>query len=208
MIELLKKKYAAANRYIASSSIFYIILFTGIFCYSQSYAGPEVKEYQIKAGFIYRFILFVKWPEQDDFTNPSNEADTIIVGIVGKDSFENFFASVENRLIPKTNKKLKIRRFGSFREGLEINKCHVLFISSSERKNLRRIFSTLKDVPTLTISEIDNFCEDGGIINLVTISNRIRYEVNLSKAQSLGLTLSSNFLRTAIRVVQEDEPQP
>jgi hypothetical protein len=183
-----------------------IILLFIIFASPLQAKDLEVTEYEIKAGFIYRFLLFVKWPDQNDVVNLSDEDETIVIGIVGKDPFKNYFTSVENKIVPTINKRLEIRRFDSFSDDPEIKKCQVLYISSSERKNLGSIFSTLNNAPILTISEVNNFCENGGIINLVTIGDRIRYEVNISKAKRLGFIMNSSFLKAAIRVTEDDDP--
>ena len=193
---------------VVLSIMLFVILTSALSGYTPAWAKQEVEEHQIKAGYIYRFTLFVKWPEKDAPSILSLENNKITIGILGEDPFKDFFADVEGKPVPRIKKNLEIKRFGPFRQGLAFNTCHVLFISTSEQDNLSRIFASLKDVPILTVGDMDNFCDMGGIINLVTIGERVRFEVNLSRARQIGLSISSNLLRAALRVIQADEPNP
>lgn len=198
MFNYLKNYFPVAKGLRVTSIL--LCIFCGLFIvgYRPAYA-EEMTEYKIKAIYTYRFILFTEWPEKAPV---SNVPDTVTIGIVGDDSFKNYFADVENRLIAQKGKKLTIKRLGPFREGLDIKKCRVLFVAGSERKNLKKILAVIEDDSILTVSDMDNFCEMGGIINLVSIDNRIRFEINLSRAKKIGLSMNSSLLQAAVRVIK------
>jgi len=50
------------------------------------------------------------------------------------------------------------------------------------------------------------FLESGGIINLLTDHDKIRFEVNMAAAQRAALRIRSRLLRLAVRVLKTDKP--
>jgi hypothetical protein len=52
----------------------------------------------------------------------------------------------------------------------------------------------------LTVSDIPQFSQRGGMIQFVLVGNKLRFEVNLANAQAAGLTLSSDLLKVAVTV--------
>jgi hypothetical protein len=82
-----------------------------------------------------------------------------------------------------------------------LKNCQIVFISPSEKQRFGQILESLKDSKTLTVSEIEGFAEQGGIINFVSERNKVRFEINPEAARSKGLTISSELLKLA-RVVK------
>jgi hypothetical protein len=167
------------------------------------------REYQIKAAFIYNFMKFVDWPEGK--TKDPNEP--IIIGIIGKDPFGDLFDPITSKQIK--GRKSLIRRF----EGLEqlkksrdadkliesLRKCHLLFICSSEKENLTNIIHTVSKYSVLTIGEMPDVLESGGIINFLLKENKVHFEINLVAAKQANLTIRSQLLRLATRVINEEK---
>lgn len=170
-------------------------------------------EYEIKAVYLYNFILFVKWPdEQSSKTNPANtkssnsetgsSENTITIGILGKDPFGDAFAKVEGKIIKAKNKRLIIKRFGRYRKKLDLRGCQLLFISSSEKNNRKKILKEVDRYPTLTVADREGFLEAGGMVNLVKVGKKIRWEINQTPVKKAKIRLSSQLLRNAVRVVE------
>ena len=78
--------------------------------------------------------------------------------------------------------------------------CDVLFISGSEERRLPAILGELQRSAVLTVSDISQFVERGGMIQFVTVGKRVRFEINLSPAREAGLALGSELLRVASAV--------
>jgi hypothetical protein len=94
-------------------------------------------------------------------------------------------------------RQVQVKRYRSDRQ-LEF--CHVLFVSRSERRRLPEILEILKGQPTLTIGDqIDRFCVQGGMIGFVMENKKVRFEMNNAAAESAGLRISSKLQRLAIR---------
>ena len=75
--------------------------------------------------------------------------------------------------------------------------CRILFISSSEEKRLNDTLMAIDKAGVLTVSDIPEFLQRGGMIQFVLDSNRVRFEINLIAAQNASLTLSSELLKVA-----------
>jgi len=95
-----------------------------------------------------------------------------------------------------------IKGIQSFRN-YQIKKCHILFITSSEEANLAKILSSIKGLPSLTVSDMEGFVQRGGIVRLFTAGNKIRFEVNPQAAKRSFLKISSKLLKLA-KIFEED----
>ena len=170
----------------------------------------QAKEYEIKAVYLYNFLLFVDWPQPqgknglDEPKPPAGNSSpkTITIGIIGNDPFGDNFDRVEGKFIKSKGKRLSIKRFGRFRRQLNLAKCDLLYICSSEMKNLDKILAGIKGNPVLTVGETSGFLEKGGIINLLKVGAKIRWEINRTPAKKAGLKIRAQLLRNAVRVVE------
>ena len=172
-------------------SIFMFLILSSTF----SFAGEPEREYQVKAGFLYKFLLFAEWPEE----TTAEPGDTIIIGIIGKDSFGNAFEPVEGELID--GRKLTVRRFKEDVSVATLEECRILFISPSLKKKVSKILKTLNEYPIITVSEVKGFTKSGGMINFVIKGNRVGFEINMSAAKSAGIKFRSKLLRVAHQIV-------
>ncbi|MHC4074831.1 MAG: YfiR family protein [Planctomycetota bacterium] len=190
--------------------------------YASDTGKRQATEYEIKAVYLYNFLLFVHWPdEQSSSTGAgssrgsaaevksadgrSDSEQVLTIGIVGDDPFGDAFAQVEGKLIKSKQKTLIIKRFGRYRKELDLYQCQLLFISPSERDNYKTILESLNGCAMLTVADNKGFLECGGMINLVKIEKKIRWEINQRPVRKAGLRLSSQLLRNAVRVVEIPE---
>ena len=175
--------------------------------------SAESREYEIKAAFLYNFARFVEWPEEK--VDESSEPMTF--GIIGKDPFGDAFAPLKSKRIRGRN--VIIKRFGGFNGfkessgksktelGLKIEalrKCDLLFICSSEQKNLSRIISLVRRHDVLTVGDMEGFLEAGGIINFLMEDKKVRFEINATAAEHAKLKIRSKLLKLARRVIEEE----
>jgi len=160
-----------------------------------SFANEPSREYQVKAGFLYKFLLFAEWPEE----TTAESGDTIVIGIIGKDSFGNAFAPVEGEMI--NGRKLTVKRFKDNVSSTALEKCHILFISSSLKKRMSKILKTVNEYPIITVSDVKGFTKSGGMINFVVKESRVGFEINMTAAESAGIKFRSKLLRVAQQIV-------
>jgi len=158
------------------------------------------QEYEIKAAYLFNLLLFV-CPENA----PSSNAGRMVIGVVGHDPFGDYFDTVEGQRVGSQDRELEIVRYGPYRDGLRMGTCDLLFIDASERSNLDKILAGLGRNPVLTVSDMDGFIESGGMIGLLLVRDRVRWEINRESLKHGGLRLSSQLLRNAVRILHDND---
>jgi len=148
-------------------------------------------EYQVKAAYLYNFGKFVSWPADAGVTS---EFD---VCVLGTDPFGPLLdATVSDSTI--NGKRVIARRIVRAQDAAT---CRVVFIAASESQRLSSDLAILSKLHVLTVSDNSHFLDRGGMIQFVFEGDRVRFAVNLTAAQEAGLTLSSELLKVATRVV-------
>jgi hypothetical protein len=191
-------------------AVVFLLLFVG----TQSLAeSTSSREYEIKAAFLYNFLMFVDWPPE----KMGDNSQPIIIGIIGDDPFENAFEPVKDKQV--NNRNVIVKRFKGLEElkksseaerkqAIEdIKKCHLLYICKSEQRLLKEIIDLIKDSSVLTVGSMENFLELGGIINFVLEEDKVRFEINLTTARQAKVQIRSQLLRLAKRVIGEGSQQ-
>lgn len=154
-------------------------------------AGPT--EYQVKAVFLFNFAQFVDWPASA-FATPTSP---LVIGVYGHDPFG---PALDEAIAGETinGRPLEVRRYSSVDA---IDECHILFINSTSKAELAAILDRIRGRNVLTVSDTREFALAGGVIEFVTIDNRIRLQINLDAAKSANLSISSKLLKPA-RIVK------
>jgi hypothetical protein len=153
---------------------------------------PKVSEYQVKAIYLYNFGRFVQWPPNAT----AAKGDSFSICVLGQDPFG---PSLDSTLAGETldGKPLAAKRISTPRDAGE---CRILFISSTEENHLKEILAALDESSILTVSDIPAFSRRGGMIQFVLEGDKVRFEINLAKAETAKLTLSSELLKVASAV--------
>jgi hypothetical protein len=73
-------------------------------------------------------------------------------------------------------------------------------MSAAEGNRLNKIMEGLDREAVLTVSDMPQFSQRGGMIQFVLEGKKVRFEVNLTAVQRAGLTLSSELLKVATTV--------
>jgi hypothetical protein len=159
---------------------------------------PKASEYQVKATYLYNFGRFVQWPPNVT----AAKGDSFSICVIGLDPFGS---SLDTILAGETidGKTVVAKRVAKPQDAVN---CRVLYISSSEDSRLKEILAGLDKAGVLTVSDIPQFSQRGGMIEFVMAGNKIRFEVNLTSALDAGLTLSSDLLKVATAVRKTSQP--
>jgi hypothetical protein len=168
-----------------------LLAFLGLFLRVATVASGEVSltEYQVKALFLLNFAKYVDWPAAS-FAETNTP---IVIGLCGEDKFGDALKkAVEGKSV--SGRGIVIQ---PIEKDADLAKCHLLFISDSEKKRLADILAKTKAVPVLTVGESDQFLEQGGVINFVKKEGKIRLEINLDAARLARLEISSKLLGVA-----------
>ncbi|MFC1736933.1 YfiR family protein [Candidatus Hydrogenedentota bacterium] len=152
-------------------------------------------EYDVKAALILKFAKYVVWPEKVF----KNSEEPIVIVILGKDPFKDKI----DKIVAKKKvhgRKLEVKRL---KKVGDLKNCHVLFVSRSEKTRLTPILDAVASKSVLTIADMDGFAKKGGIVNLKTVKNKIRFQVNVDAAKQAQLKINSQLLKLSDIVESE-----
>jgi hypothetical protein len=169
------------------------VLCVAVISYPVRASEPAMSEYLLKAAFIYNIAKFVEWPPGSF----ESEKAPIILCVLGKDPFGYTLNTIDGKIVQ--GRTLIVKRIERIDE---LRTCHILFISSSEMNKLQQVLQSLKDSKILTVSDMPHFAQSGGIINLITVDNKINMEINVTAVEKSRIQVSSKLLKLA-RIVNE-----
>ena len=141
-------------------------------------------QYQVKAAFILNFAKFVEWPSES-----LSDGGALVVGVIGDDPFDGELDRINGHTA--NGRRLRIKRL---RWGDNLRGCQILFISNSEGRRLGKIIESIRGAGVLTIGEMPQFNQSGGIIRFVMQRSKVRFEINAAAAGETGLRISSKLL--------------
>lgn len=142
------------------------------------------REYMIKAAFIYDMIKSTQWPKA--------RANDLVVCVLGRDPFGSAWDSINGK--PANGRQLQVTTLSGPKG---FGGCDVLFVGTSERVRWPQIHADLASRPILTISEMAGFSRDGGMVTLMNVDNRLRFDVNLKAVREAGLSIDTDALEQA-----------
>jgi hypothetical protein len=172
--------------------LLFALLLISYLCVFMSQANeaetPDWRQTQVK--IIYNLSKFVTWPESifTDAENPFNFC------LLGTDRFQIALEALINRSL-----RGRPIRFHAYSESQEtqLQNCQVLFISQTLAEQLPTILAKLQNRPILTVSDMANFAEQGGIIGLIPTEGRVHFEINLDVARKQQLAIRAPLLQMA-----------
>jgi len=148
-------------------------------------SAQDVTESALKAAFIYNFALFTEWPSG---LVPAAEPYVLCVSgdaAVG-DALER---AVKGRSLAGHRMTVsQVAPAGTLRP------CHVLYISHVTAGQATPLVAGLRDLPVLTISDIEGFAELGGIARFFFEHGQLRFSVQLEAVKRAHLQISSRLL--------------
>lgn len=181
-------------RFVVCSMLFVTMLAV---CMRTAYAEEDldrVKEYQVKALFLYNFANFVEWPD-DAFAAPSSSLRMCLYGAV---PFGEFLDMVNGAAIrDRTLEVIRTTDYEKIRAG-----CHILFVGIDHLPELDKFFRNLNHLFVLSVGNTNDFASRGGVVNIVRTRDQQQFEINLAKAIDNGLLISSDLLALA-RIINE-----
>lgn len=144
-------------------------------------------EYQMKAAFLFNFAKYVDWPAT---VLPENAP--LVIGVLGEDPFAGALEKIlSNKVI--SGHALIARHLTLLRD---VTNCHVLFISSSEKKHWPEISQALEGSSVLTVSENwDQFTQAGGMIYFFMEDRHVCFDINDNAARKANLNISSKLIQ-------------
>ena len=149
-------------------------------------AAAQAGEYQVKAAYLYQFLNFVAWPGHA-FQTPDSPYEICILGA------DPFGADLDNTVRGKQvrGRPVHVQRLGT---PASARHCQILFIAASERTRLPWILEAVAGLPLLTVSELRDFEEHGGMVRFVVEHDTVRLRINPDSSAAVGVQISSKLL--------------
>jgi len=150
--------------------------------------APALTEYDVKAAYLYNFAKFVEWPPPD-----AEGARRFVIAVLGDDPFGR---TLEETLAGKTvgDRSFAVRRVSTPEQA---EGAQIVFVSASEWARLPHVLRVLDGAGALTVGDMRQFAERGGMIGFRMEGRKVRFDINPEPVERAGLRMSSQLLRLA-----------
>jgi hypothetical protein len=146
--------------------------------------AQDVTEPALKAAFIYNFAKFTEWPGE---LPPGQPVTMCVLGDAGvADALER---AVVGRALG--GRPIAVSRVVA---ASPKRACHVLYVSGVSLTQAGQLIEDLRDLPVLTISDIDGFTQVGGIAQFFFEHGQLRFRIHIEHAKRAKLQISSRIL--------------
>ena len=164
---------------------FIVVSLWGNIAFPQRIAA-DVEE--LKIAFVYNFSKYTSWP-----ASAFASAEDFTFCIAGDPSLIDKFAILAGQ---QTNQKT-IRVVPMQAPDRAVQECHILYVSADYKTDTAQLLASLGDRPLLTVGDSMGFAEQGGVIELMEVDNKISFRINKEQAAAKKLNISSRLLRLA-----------
>jgi len=153
-------------------------------------SAEAYREEAVKAAFLHRFTGYVDWPAE------ALGGDAFRITVLGAPELA---AELGRVLEGRKVKGLPVAIATSLpRSGPHP---HLLYVGRGYAGDLGRLLAQHRSHPMLVVTDQPQGLEKGGAINFLLVDQRLRFEVSLEPVQAAGLTMSSQLLAVAVRVL-------
>jgi hypothetical protein len=148
----------------------------------------------IKAGFIYQFTRFVRWPP----TEGSRRRDAFVIAVVGAPAMLEALAALERQARRVGELPIRVERVA---EPATIPECSILFVGRGASARLDRILDAVADRPVLVVGDAPGWARRGVAVNFYRQRDRVRFEINPRALRRAGLIAEAQLFDVA-RIVE------
>lgn len=149
-------------------------------------------EHRVKAAYINNFVKFTVWSKEA----LPDTAQKIVVGFKGGDEVRKAFETYTKGRKVK-GRSMEIRKIS---KGEEAQALHLLFIGDTDEKSSLASVAAAKKSGTLIIGQSKGFARKGGMIELVLVDGKVRFEYNEAAVKKAGLHIQPAILRLGKKV--------
>jgi hypothetical protein len=158
-----------------------------------AHAQPVSEEYKVKAAFIFHFAQLVDWP------GGVLDGDLDVCILEDEPRRQELQETLQGKAVGTLVMHVRLLSPSQGFQG-----CNIVFLSRYEDRRQASAIRSLRGLPVLTIGETDDFISAGGMIRFHLDGDKIRFDVNLSGADSSHLKISSRLLLLATSVIHGD----
>jgi hypothetical protein len=169
---------------------------------------------KIKAGMVLNFVRYTEWPAESF----AAEDSAIVITILGESKIsKQLEETVKGQQVRGRKVEVKKVKYPQPSEGEKtvgeeqlrefhdkLRKSQVLFIGDDEDGHVESVIKEMGTSSVLTVSDLGDFAERGGMLGLVIREGRVAFNINKTKVQSTLLKVSSKLLGLA-KIVETRE---
>lgn len=143
-------------------------------------------KYKNQAMFVYNFTRMNAWPQDA-------QTGDFVIGVFGNSPIQKELADIAATR-QAGNRTIVVKQFNNV---ADISKCQVMYVSSSQSRQVEAISQKLKQdrIPALLITDSRNSLDMGAAVNFILDNDRQRYEISETNAKGVGITLGSDMIR-------------
>lgn len=166
-------------------------LLLAIFVSGAARAETDSLELSVKAVYLLKIQSFVTWPPQA-FASPDAP---FTLCIAGPDPFgELIDRTVADQRFGR--RPILVRRLAAPTSDAP---CQMLYVAPSEPRLVRAALESVRGRPVLTVTDSAE-ADAQGMIDFVTIDERVRFAIDDGEAARAGIGISSKLLSLAVSV--------
>jgi hypothetical protein len=170
--------------------IFLVISFTVFLSPSMAISGQanrlQLYEETIKTGLIYNFLKYTTWPDD------SAHKQRLRICLFGGDPLNGNLDLLNGKTAQQS--VIEISNVDGINEMAD---CSLVFINRNSQNSLQEILAFLKDKHVLTISDIDQFAKQGGMVEMTMEDQRVTLYINKQALDRAGLSIQERLLKLA-----------
>ena len=147
--------------------------------------AQSIEENQLKMALAFNFASYVEWPNL-------GKQDPIDFCIFDDKHLTETFHKLTTRTIDEHSISVRDIDLND-----TLSDCEVLIFNGRDRKRIALALDAVKDKPVLTIGELPDFIDSGGVINLYREGGKYHFQINPFTAQRNNLQISARLLQLA-----------
>ncbi len=179
------------TRYIFLMFLGFGLALQGNLAYSDDVVSSTDSGKKTMSKFMINLAKFVTWPD----ASFGGEGAPYKYCILGSDAIGPVLDETMD------GKNAKNRSFDLHRLALgdleTAKTCHVVFISATSTDEIVPVIDELGGLPVLTVGEIENFAQYGGMVGFYGKGRKVALAINQKRLESAGLSASSKLYRAS-----------
>ncbi|HTK84749.1 MAG TPA: YfiR family protein [Patescibacteria group bacterium] len=146
----------------------------------------QLYEEKIKAGLLYNFLKYTSWP-----TDSAGKGG-LRVCLLGDGPFDTYLYPLQGRMAQQY-----VIAITKIANASEAGNCSLVYIHRDREDSLPQILQSLRGRHVLTVSDIDQFAAQGGMVEFGREDQKIDLLINKNAVDAAGLNIQARLLKLA-----------
>jgi hypothetical protein len=179
--------------------------------YAHSAYAADLTAAEVMAAYLRHIAVLTEWPRG----SAANSTDPLVIGVVGEDP-NGVISPIRERItageeLLAQNRPIRVIKVQIPAHGeadpAALSSCALLFVSAGAEDEWERIRPAVNSLPIVTVSELNGFTGEGGIVEyfIERRTGKVRMKVSLSAMRRAGVVLSARFLALQAVIVLDRE---